>query len=319
MVTAPVDHQHLQPVSMIVPRSSGSLRSSDRKSNGIVIREGAKPVNRQEPVEGKGKNVMMDELDARVDTIVEDLPSLMNVESSASQNLVLRDFQKHVEIGEKTVKPVESSQPDLLQIAETGLESAGKSLAKKKKSKHLKDLRPITENSVKTNGPWLLANYGKKRNKNFGFKKFNSGSKEEQGFKNAVVIPENQKHSMVNTGKKTWKEVGLGHLGRSMEPKNVEIETVQELEDMNTSDVSKKDVMSFNLPNIDVNKKFNILNNLVEEGEIVSNEKNLEIARMEDMKEVNTVTIGCLEDNKEDEMKDGNSSILKRIQNSLMV
>ncbi|XP_020681375.1 uncharacterized protein LOC110098789 [Dendrobium catenatum] len=60
---------------------------------------------------------------------------------------IIQDFQKHVEIGEKTVKPVESSQPDLLQIAETGLESAGKSLAKKKKSKHLKDLRPISSHS----------------------------------------------------------------------------------------------------------------------------------------------------------------------------
>ncbi|PKU83381.1 hypothetical protein MA16_Dca016490 [Dendrobium catenatum] len=102
-----------------------------------------------------------------------------------------------------------------------------------------------------------------------------------------------------------------GASGRSMEPENAEIETMQESKYVNTFDVSKKDGMSFNLPNIDVNNKFNILDNLVEEGEIVTNEKNLEIASMEDMKEVNIVTIGCMEDNKVDEMKDGNSSILK--------
>ncbi|PKU74242.1 Endoglucanase 25 [Dendrobium catenatum] len=101
MVAAPVDHRHLQPVSMIVPRSSGSLRSSDRKSNAIVIWEGGKPLSRQETVEGKGKNVIMDESEARVDTIVEDLPDLMNVESSASQNLVLRFYLLDSEFGVK--------------------------------------------------------------------------------------------------------------------------------------------------------------------------------------------------------------------------
>ncbi|PKU67197.1 hypothetical protein MA16_Dca013621 [Dendrobium catenatum] len=120
--TKKVDHRHFQPVSMIVPRSSGSLRSSDRKSNGIVIREGGKPLSHQENVEGKGKNVIMDELDARVDTIVEDLPGLMNVESSASQNLVLRvrnfsevlDAQKVSNMGDGSVS-LETRKEDIVK------------------------------------------------------------------------------------------------------------------------------------------------------------------------------------------------------------
>ncbi|KAI0511099.1 hypothetical protein KFK09_011721 [Dendrobium nobile] len=107
---------------MIVPRSSGSLRSSDRRSNGIVIREGGKPLSRQESVEGKGKNVIMDELDARVDTIVEDLHGLMNVESSASQNLVLRvrnffevyDAQKVCNMGDGAVS-LETRKEDIVK------------------------------------------------------------------------------------------------------------------------------------------------------------------------------------------------------------
>ncbi|XP_020698122.2 uncharacterized protein LOC110110827 [Dendrobium catenatum] len=122
MVAAPVDHRHLQPVSMIVPRSSGSLRSSDRKSNAIVIWEGGKPLSRQETVEGKGKNVIMDESEARVDTIVEDLPDLMNVESSASQNLVLRvrnfsevlDAQKVRNMGDGAIS-LETRKEDIVK------------------------------------------------------------------------------------------------------------------------------------------------------------------------------------------------------------
>ncbi|XP_020686127.1 uncharacterized protein LOC110102225 [Dendrobium catenatum] len=50
---------------MIAPRSSGPLRSNDRGSSGIVIREGFKPLIRQEHIDGKGKNVVVDELDAQ--------------------------------------------------------------------------------------------------------------------------------------------------------------------------------------------------------------------------------------------------------------
>ncbi|KAI0524614.1 hypothetical protein KFK09_003991 [Dendrobium nobile] len=99
-----------------------------------------------------------------------------------------------------------------------------------------------TMNSEKTNegyGPWLLVNYGKKRYRNFGFRKFNSGCTEEQAFNN-------------------------------------------------TED------------------------NLVEEGEIVDSENNLETASRDDMNVLNTTNIGCMVDNKEDEMKKVNSSIMKR-------
>ncbi|PKU61293.1 hypothetical protein MA16_Dca029099 [Dendrobium catenatum] len=61
---------------------------------------------------------------------------------------IIQNFQKEVEVGEIIVKPDESSQPDPVQIEETCLESAGNSLAKKKKkSKQLKDLGPISSPS----------------------------------------------------------------------------------------------------------------------------------------------------------------------------
>ncbi|PKU64120.1 hypothetical protein MA16_Dca008026 [Dendrobium catenatum] len=49
---------------------------------------------------------------------------------------IIQNFQKEVEVGEITIKPAESSQPDPVQIEETCLESAGNSLAKKKKNQN---------------------------------------------------------------------------------------------------------------------------------------------------------------------------------------
>ncbi|KAI0497271.1 hypothetical protein KFK09_020494 [Dendrobium nobile] len=124
MVTAPVDHRHLQPVSMIVPRSSGSLRSSDRKSNGIVIREGGKPVSRQEPVEGKGKNNLV--LRVRNFSEVLDAKKVRNLgDGDASLETRKEDNVKNmgqvVEAWSKP-KPIKIAfDKDLLQFSEDGV------------------------------------------------------------------------------------------------------------------------------------------------------------------------------------------------------
>ncbi|PKU69675.1 hypothetical protein MA16_Dca023242 [Dendrobium catenatum] len=49
------------PVFMNALRSSGSLRATGKASNGIVIREGVKPLCRLIAMEGKGKNVVMED------------------------------------------------------------------------------------------------------------------------------------------------------------------------------------------------------------------------------------------------------------------
>ncbi|XP_028555488.1 uncharacterized protein LOC114580865 [Dendrobium catenatum] len=70
---------------MIVLRPFGSLRG--RGSNGIVIREGFRPLSRQDPVEGKGKKVLVDDLVVQKNVDTQGNPGLANLDSSVSDDV----------------------------------------------------------------------------------------------------------------------------------------------------------------------------------------------------------------------------------------
>ncbi|PKU82950.1 hypothetical protein MA16_Dca024954 [Dendrobium catenatum] len=61
-VLVPDDHWRCSASFMITPRPYGPLRANGRGSNGILIREGVRPLILQGPVEGEEKNVLVEEL-----------------------------------------------------------------------------------------------------------------------------------------------------------------------------------------------------------------------------------------------------------------
>ncbi|PKU79467.1 hypothetical protein MA16_Dca000813 [Dendrobium catenatum] len=61
---------------------------------------------------------------------------------------IIQDFHEEVDICGKTALPIDSAQPDPIQIVHNGMESTRKTMAKKKKkSKQLKDLGHISSHS----------------------------------------------------------------------------------------------------------------------------------------------------------------------------
>ncbi|XP_028549094.1 uncharacterized protein LOC114579246 [Dendrobium catenatum] len=75
---------------MNVLRPSGSLRPNGRGLNGIMIREGEVPRCRQVPVDGKGKNLLVESMVGKKSLGVKRNPSLAILEPSASNALILR-------------------------------------------------------------------------------------------------------------------------------------------------------------------------------------------------------------------------------------
>ncbi|PKU69871.1 hypothetical protein MA16_Dca011889 [Dendrobium catenatum] len=133
--------------------------------------------------------------------------------------------------------------------------------------------------------------------------------------KNADLVSEKLKQSLVDADKYIWKEAVSIHTGKSSQPKSSETDAMQETLDVVASEVTKTISMSSNMSSIAFKNKFNILDGLVEQGEIVSTKDNVVTGKLEDLCEVNNVAYinpkVNMEERKVVEMKEGDSSNLK--------
>ncbi|PKU63127.1 hypothetical protein MA16_Dca026618 [Dendrobium catenatum] len=104
---------------MNVQRSSGSLRAIGKASNGIVIREGMKPQCRSIAVEGKGKNVMLNDCVASKNFDEDRNKELSILEPTVPEDFILRvnnfaevlDLKKDQNV-EKNVSSMEDRNMD---------------------------------------------------------------------------------------------------------------------------------------------------------------------------------------------------------------